>query len=148
MESYFSVEVIHNLRYGFKDTINPLQLFIFTKVIHYSRPPLWVGYFIYFKFTCVSSIVYKCYIFSSVKETNLLINKGMCVLLFDVFLNIYYWEKLTFSKLVGKFLRKKIWRNALALKSKKVQGIFRKMFILALLSSAVFCLQNRVSDFF
>ena len=25
----------------------------------------------------------------------------MCVLLFDV-LNIYYWEKLTFSKLVGK----------------------------------------------
>ena len=78
MESYFSVEIIHNLRYGFKDTINPLQLFIFTKVIHYSRLPLWVGYFIYFKFTCVSSIVYKCYIFSSVKETNLLINKGMC----------------------------------------------------------------------
>ena len=146
MESYFSVEVIHNLRYGFKDTINPLQLFIFTKVIHYSRLPLWVGYFIYFKFTCVSSIVYKCYIFSSVKETNLLINKGMCVLLFDVFLNIYYWEKLTFSKLVGKFLRKKIWRNALALKSKKVQGIFEKMIILALLSSAVFHLQNLVSD--
>ena len=54
----------------------------------------------------------------------------MCVLLFDVFngcslvkksigkgmSNIYYWEKLTFSNLVGKLN----WRNALALKSKKV----------------------------
>ena len=29
-----------------------------------------------------------------------------------------------------------------------VQNIFGKMFILALLSSAVFCLQNHVSDFF
>ena len=36
----------------------------------------------------------------------------------------------------------------LALKSKKVQGIFGKNFILALLSSAVFHLQNSVSDFF
>ena len=49
-------------------------------------------------------------------ETNWIINKEMCVLLFDVFngcslvkkeigkgmSNIYYWEKLTFSKLVGK----------------------------------------------
>ena len=44
----------------------------------------------------------------SIKETNWLINKGMCVLLFD-FLSIYYWEKLTFSKLVGKvnFLERK-----------------------------------------
>ena len=33
-------------------------------------------------------------------------------------------------------------------KSKKVQGIFGKTFILAWLSSAVFLLQNRVSDFF
>ena len=39
-----------------KDTINPLKLFIFTKVIHCSRLPLWVGYFIYFKFTRVSSM--------------------------------------------------------------------------------------------
>ena len=39
-------------------------------------------------------------------------------------------------------------KNALALKSKKVQSIFGKTFILALLSSAVFRLQNRVSDFF
>ena len=48
----------------------------------------------------------------------------------------------------GKFLGKKIWKNALALKGKKVQGIFGETFILALLSSAVFRLQNRVSDFF
>ena len=48
----------------------------------------------------------------------------------------------------SKFLGKKIWRNALAMKSKKVEGIFGKTFILALLSSAVFCLQNHVSDFF
>ena len=46
----------------------------------------------------------------------------------------------------GKFLGKKIWRNALALKGKKVQGIFGETFILVLLSStAIFCLQNRVS---
>ena len=64
--------------------------------------------------------------------------------------NICFREKLTFSKLVGKinFWEKKIWRNALALKTKKVQGIFRETFILALLSSAVFGLQNRFSDFF
>ena len=42
----------------------------------------------------------------------------------------------------GKLLRKKVWKNALALKGKKVQGI------LALLSSAVYYPQNRVSDFF
>ena len=47
-----------------------------------------------------------------------------------------------------KFLGKKISRNTLALKSKKVQGIFRETFILALLSSAVFHLQNRVLGFF
>ena len=41
----------------------------------------------------------------------------------------------------SKFLGKKIRRNALALKSKKVQGKFWEMFIVALLSSAVFCLK-------
>ena len=45
------------------------------------------------------------------------------------------------------FLGKK-WRNALTLKSKNVQGIFGETFILALFSSAVFRLENRVSDFF
>ena len=84
------------------------------------------------------------YIFSSIKETNWLISKQMWVLLFDVFnrcsvvkkwigkgmSNIYYWENWMFSKLVGKekFFGKKIWRNRLALKSKKVQGIFGETF--------------------
>ena len=48
----------------------------------------------------------------------------------------------------SKFLRKKIWKNALALRSEKVQGIFGESFILVLLSSAVIHLQKRVSDFF
>ena len=48
----------------------------------------------------------------------------------------------------SKLLRKKIRRNSLALKSKKVEGIFGKTFVLALLSSAVFLLQKFVSDFF
>ena len=37
-----------------KDTINPIQLFAFTNIIHFSRLPLWVGCFIYFKFTLLS----------------------------------------------------------------------------------------------
>ena len=71
----------------------------------------------------------------------------MCVLLFD-FLSIYYWEKLTFSKLVGKVNFSKRKFEELALKSKKVHGIFGETFILALLSSAVVRLQKSVSDFF
>ena len=63
--------------------------------------------------------------------------------------NIYYWEKLTFSKLVVKvnllerkfeemhFMRKK---SKKALNCKMVQDIFGETFILALLSSIVFCL--------
>ena len=42
-------------------------------------------------------------------------NKGMA--------NIYWWEKLTFLK--------KTWRNVLALKSQKVQGIFSETCILS-----------------
>ena len=75
--------------------------------------------------------------FISIKEINRLISKGMS--------NICYEEQLKFSNF--NFLGKKILRNALALKSKKVQGIFGEMFILALSSSAVFRLQNHVSDF-
>ena len=73
----------------------------------------------------------------------------MYVLLFDVFKHLLL-RKTDVLKTCrkSKFLGKKIWRNALALKSKKVQGIFGKTFILALLSSAVFHLQNCVSDFF
>ena len=64
--------------------------------------------------------------------------------------NTYYWEKLMFSKLVEKvnFYGEKTWRNALALKSKEVQVLFGETFILALLSSAVFRLQNRHEDVF
>ena len=78
-----------------------------------------------------------------------LINKETCVLLFDVFKHLLL-RNTDFSKLVGKvnFSEKNIWRNALDLKSKKVQGIFGKTFILAVLSLAVFRLQNRVLYFF
>ena len=39
----------------------------------------------------------------------------------------------------SKFLGENVSRKALALRSKKAQGIFEEAFILALLSSAVFC---------
>ena len=73
----------------------------------------------------------------------------MCILLFDVFKHLLLRKTdvlITFRK--SEFLGKKIWGNALALKSKKVQGLFGKTVILALLPSAVFRLQKRVSDFF
>ena len=47
------------LRISFKGTINLLQLFIFTNALRCSRPTLWVGHFIYLKFTLASSIVYQ-----------------------------------------------------------------------------------------
>ena len=128
---------LQNFEIFVKDTINPLQLFIFTNVIRCSRLTLWVGYFIYFNFTHVSSI-----------ETTWLVNKGMGVLLFDVFKHLLLWKTVVLKTCrKSKFFGKKIWRNARALKSKKVQGIFGKTFILALLSSAVFRLQNHASDF-
>ena len=73
----------------------------------------------------------------------------MCVCLFDVFKHLLM-RKIDVLKTCrkSKFLGKEISRNALALKSKKVKGVFGKMFILALLSSAVSRLQNHVSDFF
>ena len=63
---------------------------------------------------------------------NRLISKGIW--------SIYYQEEMTFPNL--RFSRKENWSNALALKSKIVQAIFGETFILALLSSAVFGLQN------
>ena len=62
------------------------------------------------------------YIFSSIKETNWLINKRMYLLLFDVFKHLL----LTKTDVLKTF----------------------KTFILALLSSAVFRLENCVTDFF
>ena len=50
-----------------------------------------------------------CYIFSSVKETNWLINKGMCVLLYDVFKHLQLRKTYVFKTCQkSKFLRKKI----------------------------------------
>ena len=74
----------------------------------------------------------------------------MFVLLFHVFFNNILLRKTKVLKacLKAKYLGKKIWKNAVALKNKKVQGIFGEIFIFALLSSAAFRLQNRVSDFF
>ena len=73
----------------------------------------------------------------------------MWVLLFDVFKHLLL-RKTDVLKTCrkSKFLGKKIWRNALALKSKKVQAMFKKMFTSVLLFSAAFRLQNSVSDFF
>ena len=73
----------------------------------------------------------------------------MHVLLSDVFKQ-FYLRKTNFLETYqkSKFLEKKILRNALDLKSKKVHGISGKSFRLALLFSAVFHLQNRLSDFF
>ena len=68
-----------------------------------------------------------------------------CVFFYLMFFNICYWEKLTFSKLVGNANFSE--RNALTLNRKKVQGIFGKTFILPLLSSAVFGLQECDSYF-
>ena len=78
----------------------------------------------------------------------------MCVPLFGAFKGCSLVKNIidkdvilkTFRK--SKLLEKKILRNALALKSKKVQGIFGETFIMALSSSAVFRLQNHVSDYF
>ena len=73
----------------------------------------------------------------------------MCVLLFDVFKYLLL-RKTDVLKTCrkSKFPGKKNWKNALALKSKKVQGIFEKTLILELLSLVVFRLQTGVSDFF
>ena len=73
----------------------------------------------------------------------------MSVLLFDVFKHLLL-RKTDVLKTCrkSKFIGKKIWRNALVLKSKRVESIFGERSILALLSSAVFSLQKSVSVFF
>ena len=77
--------------------------------------------------------------FSSIKQIYKVIKVKEC----QTFTIKKHWRSLNFD-----FLGKKIWKNALALKSKNVQGIFGETFILALSSLAVFWLKNRVSDFF
>ena len=74
----------------------------------------------------------------------------MCVLLFDVFKHLLL-RKTGVLKTCWKteFFGKNILRNALAIsEEQKGTRIFEKKFILALLSSAVFSLQNDISDFF
>ena len=68
---------------------------------------------------------------SSIKEINRLVWKGMS--------NIYYWEKLLFSKL--RFSRKENLKKCTNFKEQK--GIFGGTFILTLWSSVVSRLQNR-----
>ena len=140
------------------DKINPLQLFIFTNVIGCSRLPIWVGYFIYLKFTRFSSLVYQLYIFSSINKRNWLINRGIFVLLFDVFKHLL----LRKTDVLKTCQKSKIWRNALALKCQKVQGIFGKLLfwhyylqlsfvykIVSHISFKLFCLGDKklLSDF-
>ena len=47
-----------------------------------------------------------------------------------------------------QFSQKENLKKCSNLKSRKIQFIFGETFILALRSSAVFCLQIRISDFF
>ena len=68
-------------------------------------------------------------------------------------LNIYYREKLSFSKLVGKIIcRKENLKKCTSFEDQKGIRYIREMFILALLSSAVIRLQNcfvwEIKDFY
>ena len=60
--------------------------------------------------------------FISIKEINRLIWKGMS--------NIYYWQKLTFSKL--RFSQKENLKKCTNFDEQKVKGIFGETFIFAL----------------
>ena len=72
----------------------------------------------------------------------------MCDLLFDIFKHLLLRKTEVLKTCQkSKFLGKKIRGYARVLKSKMVQGIFGKTFIFTLSSSAVFYLQNRVSEF-
>ena len=86
------------------------------------------------------------YIFSSIKKTN----KVMCVLLCDVFRYLLLTKidvLKSFKK--SKFLGKKHLKKCTSFEEQKGARYIREIpFILALLSSAAFCLQNLFSDFF
>ena len=59
---------------------------------------------------------------------------------------LYYYERLAFSKL--EFNREENLKKCTTFEERKGTRYIRKTFILALSSSAVFRLQNHVSDFF
>ena len=84
-----------------------------------SKTSWWVGYFIHFK--CTRVFFYLMFLMISYY--------GQECQTFTIEQN---WRSQNFN-----FLGKKIWRNALALKSKKVQGIFGETFILGLSSSFI-----------
>ena len=139
-------------RVSFKDTINPLQLFIFTNVIRYSRRQLWVGYLVFLKFTGVSSIVYQSLHFSSIKETN----KGTRVLSFDVFKHLLL-RKTDFLKTCRKSKFLKCWKenlkNCTSFEEKKgtryVWGkVYFGIIIVSCLSSTKPCLRFLLNCFF
>ena len=72
----------------------------------------------------------------------------MCALLFNVFKPLLL-RKTDVLKLVEKVIsRKENLKKCTSFEEQKGTSIFGKTFILALLSSPVFRLQNRVSDFF
>ena len=103
-------------------------------------------------------------LFSSIKEINRLLSKGIYVLLFDVFnrcylvqlkinrliskgmSNIYYWEKRKFSKLW--FSWKENLNKCTSFEDQKGTRYIWGNVKFGILSSAVFRLQNHVSDFF
>ena len=118
-----------------QDGMNPLQLFIFTNVICCSTLQLCTCYF-------SSLSIATSY---SIKETNWLINKKMCVLLSAVFKHLRM-RKSDILKTCwkSKFLGKKIWRNTLTLKSKKVQGILVKIVYFGITFSCFLCTKPRL----
>ena len=69
-------------------------------------------------------------------------------------LNIHLFNRIITSHLSSsvkpetRLSSNNIWRNTLALKNKKVQGLFGKRFILTLSFPSAFRLQNRVLNFF
>ena len=68
-----------------------------------------------------------CYIFFSIKETNWLTNKGMCVLLFGIFKHLLLRKTDVFKTCrKSKFLGKEIWRNALSLEEQKGKRYIRE----------------------
>ena len=84
---------------------------------------------------------FQCMFFSSVKEINSLISKEMS--------NIYYWIKLTFSKLVGKenFLERK-FKECTSFEEQKGTRYIRWNVYFGIIVFSCFLSKKRVSDFF
>ena len=84
------------------------------------------------------------------KKKNRLISKGMCVLLLDVF-NRFFLVQQKNWRFQNFDFGKKIWRNAIDLKSKKGKRLFwHYRFRLSQISFNLFCSGDKrlLSDFF